>query len=166
MTRVITCYCQIFTQLPGKGKDVSTMRRLMEDQKIKKIPGWSMIEVDRTMYRFVAGDKSNKATEEAYKKLKEIILLRFRVEGGYVPEVASVLHDVDEEEKEDLLSKHSEKLAVAFGMSRLRQNLSLEIEVAFTHSMMALVVAKITGDWSVGSIQPLEGIVYKENIGN
>ncbi|KAE8655222.1 Pentatricopeptide repeat-containing protein [Hibiscus syriacus] len=102
----------------GKWKDVATVRRLMEDQKIKKIPGWSMIEVDRTMYRFVAREKSNKATEEAYKKLKEI-MSRLRVEGGYVPEVASVLHDVDEEEKEELLSKHSEKLAVAFGMSRL-----------------------------------------------
>ncbi|KAE8672553.1 Pentatricopeptide repeat-containing protein [Hibiscus syriacus] len=148
----------------GKWKDVATMRRFMEDQKIKKVPGWSMIEVDRIMHRFVAGEQSNKATDqEAYKKLKEI-MLRLRVEGGYVPEVATVLHDVDEEEKEDLLSKHSEKLAVAFGMSRLRKGKVIRvIEVAFTHLTMALVLVEITGDWSVGSIQPLEGIAYKEN---
>lgn len=102
----------------GKWKDVASLRRSMTDQKIKKAPGWSMIEVDRTMYSFLAGEKSNKTTAEAYEKLKEIIL-RLRLEGGYVPEVASVLHDVEEEEKEDLVSKHSEKLAVAFGISRL-----------------------------------------------
>ncbi|KAB2037960.1 hypothetical protein ES319_D03G111900v1 [Gossypium barbadense] len=102
----------------GKWKDVATVRRSMTDQKIKKTPGWSMIEVDRTLYRFVAGEKMNKTTAEAYEKLKEIIK-RLRLEGGYVPEVASVLHDVDEEEKEDSVSKHSEKLAVAFGISRL-----------------------------------------------
>ncbi|XVF50133.1 hypothetical protein PTKIN_Ptkin04bG0070900 [Pterospermum kingtungense] len=102
----------------GKWKDVASLRRSMTDQMIKKAPGWSMIEVDRTMYSFVAGEKSNKTAAEAYEKLKEIIL-RLRLEGGYVPEVASVLHDVEEEEKEDLVSKHSEKLAVAFGISRL-----------------------------------------------
>jgi hypothetical protein len=55
---------------------------------------------------------------EAYEKLREIIL-KLRVEGGYVPEVGSVLHDIEEEEKEDSVSWHSEKLAVAFGMERL-----------------------------------------------
>ncbi|OMO71278.1 hypothetical protein COLO4_28317, partial [Corchorus olitorius] len=102
----------------GKWKDVASVRRSMADQKIKKTPGWSMIEVDRIMYSFVAGEKSNKTTAEAYEKLKEI-MWRLRVEGGYVPEVTSVLHDLEEEEKEDSVSKHSEKLAVAFGISRL-----------------------------------------------
>ena len=41
----------------GKWKDIATVRRSMTDQKIKKAPGWSMIEVDRTMYSFVAGEK-------------------------------------------------------------------------------------------------------------
>ncbi|XWS37358.1 hypothetical protein CRYUN_Cryun19dG0036100 [Craigia yunnanensis] len=59
-----------------------------------------------------------RTTAEAYEKLNEIIL-RLKLEGGYVPEVASVLHDIEEEEKEDSVSKHSEKLAVAFGISRL-----------------------------------------------
>ncbi|XWS60548.1 hypothetical protein CRYUN_Cryun07bG0045300 [Craigia yunnanensis] len=110
----------------GKWKDVASLRRSMTDQKIKKIPGWSIIEVDRTMYRFVAGEKSNKTTAEAYEKLKEIIL-RLRLEGGYVPEVATVLHDVEEEEKEDSVSKHSEKLAVAFGISRLSKGRVIRI---------------------------------------
>uniref|UniRef100_A0A2N9J7C9 Pentatricopeptide repeat-containing protein n=1 Tax=Fagus sylvatica TaxID=28930 RepID=A0A2N9J7C9_FAGSY len=43
---------------------------------------------------------TNEITEEAYDKLREIIS-KLRVEGGYVPEVGSVLHDIEEEEKED-----------------------------------------------------------------
>ncbi|KAK6249967.1 hypothetical protein SCA6_003972 [Theobroma cacao] len=110
----------------GKWKDVATVRRSMTAQKIKKTPGWSMIEVDRTMYSFVAGEKSKKTTAEAYEKLKEI-MLTLRVEGGYVPEVASVFHDVEEEEKEDSVFKHSEKLAVAFGISRLCKGRDIRI---------------------------------------
>ncbi|XP_057489786.1 pentatricopeptide repeat-containing protein At1g74630 [Actinidia eriantha] len=102
----------------GKWKDVATVRRSMTDQRLKKTPGWSMIEVDKVMYSFVAGQKKNKITEEAYEKLSEI-MLKLRAEVGYVPEVGNVLHDIEAEEKEDALSKHSEKLAVAFGIARL-----------------------------------------------
>ena len=37
-------------------------------------------------------------------------------EKGYVPDTNFVLHDVEEEQKEQNLSYHSEKLAVAFGI--------------------------------------------------
>jgi len=37
-------------------------------------------------------------------------------ETTHVPNMASVLHDVDEEEKEMVVRVHSEKLAVAFGV--------------------------------------------------
>lgn len=104
--------------IAGKWKNVAAVRNSMSDQRIRKTPGWSMIEVDKIMYTFVAGEKQDKVTEEAYEKLREI-MSKLRVEGGYVPEVGSVLHDIEEEEKEDSVSRHSEKLAVAFGMRRL-----------------------------------------------
>lgn len=102
----------------GKWNDVATLRRSMNHQRLKKTPGWSMIEVDRIMYSFVAGEQQNNLAEEAQQKLREI-MLRLKIEGGYVPEVGSVLHDIEMEEKEDSVSQHSEKLAVAFGLARL-----------------------------------------------
>ncbi|PWA70832.1 hypothetical protein CTI12_AA286020 [Artemisia annua] len=103
----------------GKWKDVATVRKSMTSQGLTKTPGWSMIEVDKIMYSFVAGEKDNEVTKEAYTKLKEI-MSRLRVEAGYASEViGSVLHDIEDEEKEDSLVTHSEKLALAFGMSRL-----------------------------------------------
>ncbi|PIA62679.1 hypothetical protein AQUCO_00200592v1 [Aquilegia coerulea] len=104
--------------IAGKWREVVSVRRSMIDQNIKKCPGWSMIEVDKVMYSFVVGAGLNGVTKEAQEKLVEI-MSRIRIEGGYIPEVGSVLHDIEEEEKENAVSLHSEKLAVAFGISRL-----------------------------------------------
>ena len=35
---------------------------------------------------------------------------------GYVPDTSFVLNDVEEDQKEQLLSHHSEKLEIAFGL--------------------------------------------------
>lgn len=110
----------------GKWKDVAGIRRTMTEHSMKKTPGWSMIEIDKVIYGFVAGEKPNKVTEEAHDKLREI-MLRLRAEEGYAPQVRSVLHDIEEEEKEDSVSKHSEKLAVAFGMAKLPEGRILRI---------------------------------------
>ncbi|WCJ35943.1 Pentatricopeptide repeat-containing protein At1g74630 [Euphorbia peplus] len=127
----------------GKWKDVAAVRRSMAHQQIQKTPGWSMIEVDKIMYTFLAGAKVDEITAEAYEKLREIIV-RLKVEGGYVPEVGNVLHDIEEEEKEDSVSMHSEKLAVAFGISRLCEGKTVRIVKNLRvcrdcHTMMKLI---------------------------
>ncbi|KAM7252790.1 hypothetical protein ACFE04_008658 [Oxalis oulophora] len=133
-----------------KWRDVVSVRRTMAEQRIKKTPGWSRVEVDRTMYSFVAGGKQGKFTREASEKLKEIIL-KLRVEGGHVAEIGSVLHDIEEEEKEDSVSTHSEKLALAFGISRLREAEGKSLRIFKNlricwdcHTMMKLV-SKVYG---------------------
>ncbi|KAK9107630.1 hypothetical protein Syun_023641 [Stephania yunnanensis] len=110
----------------GKWKDAAAIRKSMIDQNIKKSPAWSMIEVDKIMYGFAVGEVINGVTKEAYDKLAEI-MSRIRVEGGYRPEIASVLHDIEEEEKEYAVTMHSEKLAVAFGISRLNQGIAIRV---------------------------------------
>ncbi|KAJ7956393.1 Pentatricopeptide repeat [Quillaja saponaria] len=127
----------------GKWRDVATVRRSMTDRRIQKSPGWSMIEVDKVMCSFVAGERQNKITEEAYDKLTEI-MSKLRVEVGYVPEVRSVLHDIEGEEKENSVSRHSEKLAVAFGIAKLPKGRTIRIVKNLRvcgdcHSMMKLI---------------------------
>ncbi|KAL5772435.1 hypothetical protein ACOSQ2_012359 [Xanthoceras sorbifolium] len=60
------------------------------------------------------GDKSNPETNEIYQYLDEL-MSRCR-EAGYVPESESVMHELEEEEREHALRYHSEKLAIAFGL--------------------------------------------------
>ncbi|XP_028763443.1 pentatricopeptide repeat-containing protein At1g74630-like [Neltuma alba] len=132
----------------GKWKDVANIRRSMAEQNIKKAPGWSMIEIDKVIYSFVAGEKPNEFTDEAHNKLQEIVW-RLRAEAGYVPQVRSVLHDIEEEEKEVSVSKHSEKLAVAFGISKLPKGKMIRIVknlrvCSDCHTVMKLV-SKVYG---------------------
>ncbi|XP_068464657.1 pentatricopeptide repeat-containing protein At1g74630 [Phaseolus vulgaris] len=110
----------------GKWKDVASIRRTMTEHSMKKTPGRSMIEIDKAIYCFVAGEKPNEVTKEAHEKLREI-MLRLRAEAGYAPQLRSVLHDIEEEEKEDSVSKHSEKLAAAFGIAKLPKGRILRI---------------------------------------
>ncbi|RWR93335.1 pentatricopeptide repeat-containing protein, mitochondrial isoform X2 [Cinnamomum micranthum f. kanehirae] len=46
---------------------------------------------------------------------------------GYVLDTTSVLHDVDQEEKETVLRVHSEKLAVAFGIMNTIQGTAIQM---------------------------------------
>lgn len=103
--------------ISGRWNDVAVIRKSMIDKRMKKAPGWSIIEIDKVMYSFFAGQMRDEVTEEAYEKLGEIIS-KIVAEGGYMAQIRNVLHDIEEEEKEDALSKHSEKLAVAFGIAR------------------------------------------------
>ncbi|KAL9404348.1 hypothetical protein Peur_001320 [Populus x canadensis] len=79
-----------------------------------KPPGYSLVELKGRVHVFLVGDKEHPQHEKIYKYLGELsVKLQ---EAGYVPNMASVLHDVDEEEKEMIVRVHSEKLAVAFGV--------------------------------------------------
>lgn len=85
---------------------------------IKKEFGWSMIEVNKVVCIFVVGGEKNDVIRKVFEKLREI-MLRFRVEGGYVLDIKNVLYDVEDEEKEDVVFKYSEKFVVVFGMVSL-----------------------------------------------
>lgn len=98
----------------GLWDNVAKVRRLMKNSKVKKEPGMSWMEVKDKIYTFIVGDRSHPRSEEIYSKLEE--LGHLMAKAGYVPMIDIDLHDVEKKEKELLLSYHSEKLAVAFGL--------------------------------------------------
>ncbi|KAL2318087.1 hypothetical protein Fmac_031963 [Flemingia macrophylla] len=88
------------------------VREIMDVKGIRKIPGSTMIEMNGEIYEFVAGDKSHDQYKEIYGMVEE--MGREIKREGYVPTTSKVLLDIDEEDKEDALYRHSEKLAIAF----------------------------------------------------
>jgi hypothetical protein len=94
--------------------DVGRVREAMKNRDVKKIPGFSYIEVDGVIHKFVNGDLSHSNWHDIYAKLDEI---KFRIKAyGYVAETNFLLHDIGQEDKENVLCYHSEKLVVAFGL--------------------------------------------------
>ncbi|KAL8240033.1 hypothetical protein R6Q59_013388 [Mikania micrantha] len=102
----------------GRWGDVREMRLKMRDTGVKKVPGYSWVEVQNKIHVFSVGDSTHPDTARIYDYLEE---LDFRLkQEGYISSPKLVLHDVEEEEKEHMLRYHSEKLAVAFGILNIQ----------------------------------------------
>ncbi|KAJ8752266.1 hypothetical protein K2173_003902 [Erythroxylum novogranatense] len=98
----------------GRWDDVANVRKLMKERGVKTTPGISMIEKNGAVHEFRMGDGSHSQMKEIYLMLKNMID-RIEME-GYSPNTSQVLFDLEEEEKENALKHHSEKLAIAFGL--------------------------------------------------
>ena len=71
------------------------------------------------------GDKSHRETIAIYQYLDE--LMKRISEAGYVPVPESVMHELEEEEREYALRYHSEKLAIAFGILKTNAGMAIRI---------------------------------------
>jgi pentatricopeptide repeat protein len=98
----------------GRWNDVAKVRYMMKDKGLKKIPGYSWIEVKTRVHFFRVGGGSHPQIEMIYAMLDS--LTRQMTDSGYAPDINFALHDVEDKEKEDALFDHSEKLALAFGL--------------------------------------------------
>ncbi|WOK94377.1 pentatricopeptide repeat-containing protein [Canna indica] len=98
----------------GMWDEVSKVRKLMRARGLKKNPSASWTEgKDGAVHEFFAGDNCHPRTREIKDALEE--LLRMLKLEGYKPILSSVVYDVNDDEKENLLKGHSEKLALAYG---------------------------------------------------
>ncbi|XP_057815486.1 pentatricopeptide repeat-containing protein At1g08070, chloroplastic isoform X1 [Cryptomeria japonica] len=109
----------------GRWGDAQTVRRLMKDRGIRKMPGCSWIEIHKTVHAFQAGDRSHSQTQEIYAMLRK--LSSELNAAGYIPDTRSVLNDVEEEEKELLICYHSERLAIAFGLLNMAPGTTIRV---------------------------------------
>lgn len=100
----------------GKWEHVAQTRTAMRKAAVKKEAGSSWVTMKDGVHVFVAGDRSHADNDLIYEKLKE--LNKKMRDAGYVPQTRFALYDLEQENKEELLSYHSEKLAVAFALIR------------------------------------------------
>ncbi|KAE8669009.1 MATE efflux family protein [Hibiscus syriacus] len=109
----------------GKWEQVRTIRKSIKARGLKKDPGCSWIEIKRRLYVFGTGDKFFEQFEEVNKLLG--IVSGLMAKEGYVADLRYVLHDVEEDEKRDMLCGHSERLAMAFGLLNTEPGTPLQI---------------------------------------
>ncbi|KAJ8765416.1 hypothetical protein K2173_013174 [Erythroxylum novogranatense] len=108
-----------------KWEDVKSMRKLMKHQGITKIPGTSLVEVGGAIHEFIMGDRTHPFLDDIHLKLEEI---SFSLqEYGHKPSTKEVLFDIEEEEKEEALLYHSERLAIAFALLMVDSNCPIRI---------------------------------------
>ncbi|KAJ4968996.1 hypothetical protein NE237_015697 [Protea cynaroides] len=109
----------------GRWASAFEIRGMMENRGIKKSVGCSSIVVGGNVHEFVAGDRSHPEIDKIYSMMGEIaerLML-----AGHMPSMSEVSLDIDEEDKEHTLFSHSEKLAIAFGILKLGNNIPIHI---------------------------------------
>ncbi|KAM0877402.1 hypothetical protein ACQ4PT_035532 [Festuca glaucescens] len=95
-------------------EDAKKARKEMKSMGIDKSPGSSLLDIDGVLHEFLMGDKTHPASREIYAMVQEI---EARLnECGHRPSTTAVLFNVEEEDKADALSYHSERLAIAFAL--------------------------------------------------
>ncbi|KAL0689559.1 hypothetical protein Bca4012_089237 [Brassica carinata] len=94
---------------------VKKVKKLLEYRGLQKLPGRCWMEVGRKMYSFVSVDEFNPLMEQIHALL--VKLAEDMKEKGYIPQTKGVLYDLETEEKERIVLGHSEKLALAFGLT-------------------------------------------------
>ncbi|KAK9058209.1 hypothetical protein SSX86_023049 [Deinandra increscens subsp. villosa] len=109
----------------GKWDQVRMVRKSIKAKGLKKDAGKSWVDIDKRIYAFSSGDKFFEQYEEV-KKLLEALYDLIAKE-GYVANLRSVFHDVNEDEKRDILCGHSERLAIAFGLLNTKPGTPLQI---------------------------------------
>ncbi|KAF5186175.1 Pentatricopeptide repeat [Thalictrum thalictroides] len=97
----------------GKQENVKKIRALMKKAGASKTAGFSLIEIRGTIHQFII------VRDIAHPQIIEILIRWEEIErllkmGGFVPNRAEGLLDIDEEDKIEALTRHSEKLAIAF----------------------------------------------------
>ncbi|KDP32224.1 hypothetical protein JCGZ_13831 [Jatropha curcas] len=93
---------------------VAKVRVLMREKGLSKDMGQSVIEINGKLQAFRFGDKSHPRSNEIFEELAN--LERRLKEAGFFPHTESVLHDLNDEEIEETLCNHSERLAIAYGL--------------------------------------------------
>ncbi|CAA0808292.1 Pentatricopeptide repeat-containing protein [Striga hermonthica] len=106
--------------------EAARVRKLMKEGSLKKEPGLSWTEIKDETHVFVSDDNEHTESAQIREKVRE--LMSGIREMGYIPDVSfSELHDVEEEQKEDQLSYHSEKLAIAYAFIRTPQGATIRV---------------------------------------
>ncbi|PHT55724.1 Pentatricopeptide repeat-containing protein, mitochondrial [Capsicum baccatum] len=98
----------------GRWSDVARVRGNMKRRGNIKQPGCSWVNQKGIRHTFLSGDTSHPLSDRIYEKLEW--LTEKLKEYGYVPDQRYAMHDVDDEQKEVVLSYHSERLAICFAL--------------------------------------------------
>ncbi|XP_022893924.1 pentatricopeptide repeat-containing protein At3g62890-like isoform X2 [Olea europaea var. sylvestris] len=109
----------------GKWDSVSIVRHEMSKQKNQSDIGCSWIEVNGSIHEFRVADHLHPQIIEIREKLSEILKGAGLV--GYAANINHVSFDLSDEEKEQAVAWHSEKLAIAFAFISTAPKTSIRV---------------------------------------
>ncbi|GAA0167489.1 hypothetical protein LIER_22413 [Lithospermum erythrorhizon] len=98
----------------GKWEEAAKIRKTMKNRQVKKEQGLSWLQIKNSVHVFGVEDGLHPQRVMIFHMMDKIWDEIKKL--GFTPDTESVLHDLDLEVKEQILKRHSEKLAIAFGL--------------------------------------------------
>ncbi|KAL5710514.1 hypothetical protein ACHQM5_021065 [Ranunculus cassubicifolius] len=128
----------------GMWGEVAKSRKNLRDSGLRKEIGKSWIEVKDKVHAFTVGEGNHPRIADIYTELESLT-------EDYKVDTRHDLHDLEEDQKEELLRHHSEKLALAFGLISLPLSAPIRIKKNLRicgdcHSFMKFVSKKTGRD--------------------
>ncbi|KAK7259646.1 hypothetical protein RIF29_25258 [Crotalaria pallida] len=103
---------------------LARVRIAMEKTGLRKTPGCSLVELRNEIHTFYSGSTKHPQSKRIYAFLET---LGDEIKAaGYAPNIGSI-PDVEEDVKEQLVSSHSERLAIAFGLLNTRPGTTIHV---------------------------------------
>ena len=102
----------------GNFNKAGLIRNEMNGSSVRKEPGLSWVEIGNQVHEFASGGRCHPEREVIFRQLEGFVGKLKEI--GYVPETSLALHDIEEEQKEEQLYCHSEKLALTFAIMNER----------------------------------------------
>ncbi|KAM7259231.1 hypothetical protein ACFE04_014972 [Oxalis oulophora] len=112
--------------LAGNWEHAHGLRSQMKHNGIYKKPGCSWVEIKDSTYLFYAGDLSCDRGSELLKLLRELEK-KMKMKGYVGGSKDLVFVDVEEEAKDEMVSLHSERLALAFALLMVPKGVSIRV---------------------------------------
>ncbi|XP_021898183.1 pentatricopeptide repeat-containing protein At4g13650 isoform X1 [Carica papaya] len=100
-------------------------RQMMKERGVKKEAGRSWIEVKNSVHAFFVGDQLHPLADKIYEYIGD--LNKRAAEIGYVQDYSSLSNEVEQGQKDPIISTHSEKLAIAFGLLSLSRGMPIRV---------------------------------------
>ncbi|CAL5198853.1 unnamed protein product [Lathyrus oleraceus] len=113
--------------LAGDWENAHNLRSEMKRTGVFKEPGSSWIEIKESTYLFHAGDISKCSQKREILNLLRELEGRMKERGHVGVTTGLVFVDIEEEAREEIVSLHSEKLALAFGLLNTPKGITIRI---------------------------------------
>lgn len=112
-------------EIAGRFEAAQHVRDLMDAAGVKVGGMWSWIEINQKIHAFYSTGRPHPDEGQIYFELYKLVTEMKK--SGYVPDTKCVYKNIDKVEKEKMLLAHTEKLAITYGLMKMKSNLPIRV---------------------------------------
>ncbi|CAN6444379.1 unnamed protein product [Victoria cruziana] len=127
--------------------EIENLKDAMNVMGVKNKREWSWIRINKEVHVFSAKGRPHRDVGEIYFALFQLVAQMRRL--GYKPDTSCLLLNTDEDQKEQMVLSHTEKLAITYGLIRTGEGIPIRVikntRICGDCHVAAKYISRITG---------------------